>query len=94
MEGTAVTVTHTDVHGERARFFTSLLDRFPARWSGLDRQNAKGIGEDGGFYLITGNYDGESVERRDVFLEALGAALVFLIDWKKARKDLRALAAG
>jgi uncharacterized protein Yka (UPF0111/DUF47 family) len=91
VEGTAVTVAHTDIHEERARFFTSLFDRFPARWSGLDRQNAKGIAEDSGFFLITGQYDAESLERRDAFLEALGAALVFLIDWNKARKDLRSL---
>jgi uncharacterized protein Yka (UPF0111/DUF47 family) len=91
VEGTAVVVTHTDIHEGRARFFTSLLDRFPARWSGLDRQDAKGIAEDSGFFLVTGHYDAENVERRDVFLEAVGAALVFLIDWNKARKDLRSL---
>jgi uncharacterized protein Yka (UPF0111/DUF47 family) len=91
VEGTAVIVTHTDIHEERARFFTSLFDRFPARWSGLDRHNAKGIAEDSGFFLVTGKYDAENVERRDAFLEALGATLVFLIDWNKARKDLRSL---
>ncbi len=64
---------------------------FPSRWSGLDRRNAKGIAEDSGFCLITGQYDAESIEQRDAFLEALGAALVFLIDWNKARKDLRSL---
>ena len=94
MEGTAVIVTHTDIHRARAKFLTSLFDRFPVRWSGLDRQKAEGIGEDSGFYLTTGQYEAESSERRDAFLEALGAALVFLIDWNKARKDLRFLADG
>jgi uncharacterized protein Yka (UPF0111/DUF47 family) len=91
VEGTAVVVTHTDVHEERARFFASLFDYFPVRWSGLDRQNAEGIGDGSGFCLITGQYEAESSERRDAFLEALGASLVFLIDWNKARKDLRSL---
>ena len=94
VEGTAAIVTHTDIHRARAKFFTSLFDRFPVRWSGLDRQNAEGIGEDSGFYLVTGQYEAESSERRDAFLEAVGEALVFLIDWNKARKDLRSLADG
>ncbi|MBZ5606631.1 MAG: hypothetical protein LAP38_00095 [Acidobacteriia bacterium] len=92
VEGTSVIVTHTDIHRARAKFLTSLLDRFPVRWSGLDRRNAEGIGEDSGFYLTTGQYEAESSERRDAFLEAVGAALVFLIDWNKARKELRSLA--
>ena len=92
IEGTAVTVTHTDVHRARAKFFTSLFDRFPVRWSGLDRQDAEGIGEDSGFYLTTGLCEAENSEQRDAFLEAVGSSLVFLIDWNKARKDLRSLA--
>jgi uncharacterized protein Yka (UPF0111/DUF47 family) len=91
VEGTSVIVTHTDVHAERAKFFTSLFDRFPVRWSGLDRQNGEGMIADSGFYLITGQYEAESNAQRDAFLESLGASLVFLIDWNKARKDLRSL---
>ena len=92
VEGSAVVINHTDIHKARAAFFTSLFDHFPVHWSGLDRQNAKGLGEDDGFYLTTGRYETESSERRDAFLEEVGAALVFLIDWNKARKDLRGLA--
>ncbi len=92
VEGTAVAVTHTDVHRARAKFFTSLFDRFPVHWSGLNRQDVQGIGEDGGFFLTTGVYEAESNEQRGAFLEAVGAALVFLIDWNKARKELRSLA--
>jgi hypothetical protein len=92
VEGTAVTVTHTDVHRARAKFFTSLFDRYPVRWSGLDRSDVEGVGEDSGFYLTTGHYQAETSEQRNAFLEAVGAALVFLIDWNKARKDLRSLA--
>ncbi len=91
VEGTTVTVTHTDVHRARAKFFMSLFDRFPVRWSGLDRKDAPGIVEDSGFYLTTGQYEAESSEQLEAFLEAVGTALVFLIDWNKARKDLRSL---
>lgn len=90
VEGATVTVTHTDVHKARAKFFVGLFDQFPVQWSGLDRGPTDELG-DQAFCLITGRYDAETSERRDAFLEALGAALVFLIDWNKGRKALRSL---
>ena len=89
VEQETVTVTYTDVHLARAKFFTNMLRDFPAQWSGLDRKSAEGLGDDGVFYLVTGRYCAEDAKRRDAFLEAIGASLVFLIDWNKARKVLR-----
>ena len=89
VEPDAVTVIHTDVHLARARFFTGLLRDFPVQWSGLERKSATGLGDDGVFYLVTGRLPTVRGEDRDAFLEALGASLVFLIDWNKARKVLR-----
>lgn len=85
-----VTVTYTDVHLARAKFFTNLFRNFSVQWSGLDRKSAEGLGDDGVFYLVTGRYPAERGKPREDFLEAIGAALVFLIDWNKARKVLRA----
>ena len=85
----AVTVTYTDVHLARAKFFISLFDKFEATWSGLDRHTAAGLGEDNSFYLVTGQYQTDHAADRNEFLAAVGAALVFLIDWNKARKLLR-----
>lgn len=90
VEPDAVTVTYTDVHLVRAKFFTGLLRNFPVQWSGLGRKTAEGLGDDGVFYLVTGRYPTAGGKRRDEFLEAVGASLVFLIDWNKARKVLRA----
>ncbi|HEV2160302.1 hypothetical protein [Bradyrhizobium sp.] len=85
----AVTVTYTDVHLARAKFFISLFDEFDATWSGLDRHTAAGLGEDDSFYLVTGQFESTHAADRNEFLAAAGAALVFLIDWNKARKLLR-----
>jgi uncharacterized protein Yka (UPF0111/DUF47 family) len=85
----AVTITYTDVHLARAKFFTGLFRNFPVQWSGLERKSATGLGDDGAFYLVTGRYPFESGIGRDAFLETIGASLVFLIDWNKARKILR-----
>ncbi|OAE99974.1 hypothetical protein AYJ54_32025 [Bradyrhizobium centrolobii] len=84
-----ITVTYSDVHLARTKFFISLFDRFEANWSGLDRHAAVGLGEDNSFYLITGQYQANHASDRNEFLAAVGAALVFLIDWNKARKLLR-----
>jgi uncharacterized protein Yka (UPF0111/DUF47 family) len=85
----AVTITYTDVHLARAKFFTGLFRNFPVQWSGLERKSATGLGDDGAFYLVTGRYPFASGISRDAFLETIGASLVFLIDWNKARKVLR-----
>jgi uncharacterized protein Yka (UPF0111/DUF47 family) len=88
-----VSITHTDVHRARARFFTGLLNGFPVQWSGLDAKKAEGLADAAAFYLVTGRFDAETSARRDAFLEAVGASLVFLIDWNKARKVLRTFVA-
>ena len=90
IEGTVTNVTHTDVHRSRAKFFTALFDRFPVQWSGLEQRKSQKL-TDEAFFLVTGRYDGQTAEHRDAFLEGVGAALVFLIDWNKARKELRSM---
>jgi uncharacterized protein Yka (UPF0111/DUF47 family) len=94
VEGLTVTVTYTDVHRARAKFFVALFDRFAVQWTGLNRESAKGLGENDSFYLVTGRYTADSEQERDALLGAIGASLVFLIDWNKARKSLRALIDG
>ncbi len=89
VESDAVTVIHTDVHPARAKFFTGFFRDFAVKWSGLERKSTPGLGDDGAFYLLTGRFQTARSEDRDAFLETLGASLVFLIDWNKARKVLR-----
>lgn len=88
VEAGAVTVTYTDVHFARAKFLAGLFDAFPVQWSGLDHNKAGELGGEA-FYLVTGRCAFMDAAGRDAFLEAFGAALVFLIDWNKARKVLR-----
>ena len=89
VETDAVTVTYTDVHVPRAKFFIGLFRDFAVDWSGLERKSATGLGDDGAFYLVTGRFQFDDPAKRDAFLERLGASLVFLIDWNKARKILK-----
>ena len=55
------------------------------------KRRAEGLAEGEAFYLVTGRYQAKSAEELGAFLEAVGASLVFLIDWNKARKALRKL---
>ena len=89
VETSTVTVTYTDVHLARAKFFIGLFRNFAVDWSGLERKSETGLGDDGAFYLVSGRFQFDDDTRRNDFLESLGALLVFLIDWNKARKILR-----
>jgi uncharacterized protein Yka (UPF0111/DUF47 family) len=93
VEDNGVTLTYTDVHRARAKFFADLLSAFPVRWSGLGQKHAEGLADGGTFYLISGVFKTGAADQRNAFLEAIGASLVFLIDWNKARKVLRTFVA-
>ncbi len=84
----AATVTYTDIHRPRAKFFISLFDGEGVEWSPLAEQDAAGFEEDV-FYLLTGRYASDDDAAIERFLEFLGSRIVFLIDWNKARKALQ-----
>src|ERR1039458_8369434 len=54
VEGPAVTVTYTDDHLQRLRFFQNMLDHFPIQWSGAQRH--RGVAVLGEHALVTGRY--------------------------------------
>ncbi|MHC4937505.1 MAG: DUF47 domain-containing protein [Planctomycetota bacterium] len=83
-----VTITYTDIHIERARFFESLLESRGVQWEDTRARRATGLETDQ-YYLCTGVYRSDDPAARDAFLEYLGSRIVFLIDWNRARKRLR-----
>jgi hypothetical protein len=81
----AVTITYTDVHRSRTRFFQHLLQAYRVTWT--PAQMAPGS-----IYEMTeGQYVAETPGRLTDFLTFLGSRLVFLIDWNRARKRLARL---
>jgi hypothetical protein len=89
VEGLRASVTYTDVHRGRAKFFIGLFDGRAVEWTPLSERSAAGLGEDSVFYLVTGRLEAQDEGELDAFLERLGSRLVFLIDWNKARKALQ-----
>ncbi|NLH81330.1 MAG: hypothetical protein GX458_10875, partial [Phyllobacteriaceae bacterium] len=85
-----ITLTYTDVHRVRAAFFVSLFDPLPELvWSKPSERRVAGLAEGEAFHLVTATLASDDERVRARGLEAIGAALVFLIDWNKARKQLQ-----
>ena len=87
----AVSVTYTDVHPERLAFFQDMLKPRSVTWES-ERTAVLAAGEP--FYLATGRIEATDVEGCRANLEFLGSRLVFLIDWNRARKQLRGFLRG
>ena len=87
VQGLSVTITYTDVHRARARFFTKLLGE-GVDWSTPEERHVKELTE-AQFELIAGRYKARTLSALEGFLDALGSRLVFMIDRNKARKALR-----
>ena len=87
----AVSVTYTDVHPERLAFFQEMLKPRAVTWeAGRTAVLAAGAP----FYLATGRIEAKDAESCRAYLDFLGSRLVFLIDWNRARKQLRGFMRG
>ncbi len=90
VQGLTVAVTYTDVHEERLAFFQDMLAGHAPSWEGTRAGQLGGAG----FQLTTGRYQAADEAACRDYLEFLGSRLVFLIDWNRARKQLRAFLPG
>ena len=81
--GLTLSVTYTDVHVARLRFFQSLLVPVGFEWNA--RPSAQ---SSPGFELTVGQVTARDARELAERLSGVGSRLVFLIDWNKARKRL------
>jgi uncharacterized protein Yka (UPF0111/DUF47 family) len=81
-----VSVTYTDVHPERLAFFQDMLKPHGVTWEG---QRTAVLSAGAPFYLATGRVEAPDAGACLDYLRFLGSRLVFLIDWNRARKQLR-----
>ena len=94
VEDLTVTITHTDVHPERLQFFKGMLDAFPVAWEPVRTMQTDALAEGAPFHLASGRFAAPGEVDCQRFLEHLGSRLVFLIDWNRARKQLRGFLRG
>ena len=81
-----VSVTYTDVHAERLAFFQAMLKPRGVTW---DQPRTAVLAAGAPFYLATGSMTAADDAGCLSYLTFLGSRLVFLIDWNRARKQLR-----
>jgi uncharacterized protein Yka (UPF0111/DUF47 family) len=87
--GLTATVTCTDVHEARLRFFQSLLKPFAVHWDDTGIRHSERLAEGQNYYLSVGRFEAGNRETLERYLTFLGSRIVFLIDWNRARKCVR-----
>jgi uncharacterized protein Yka (UPF0111/DUF47 family) len=81
--GLTAMLTYADLHHKRVRFLQDLLEPCAIEW-----QEAAPAG-DGQFETIVGRFAAANPDALEQFLASCGSRLVFLIDWNRARKQIR-----
>jgi hypothetical protein len=88
VHGLAASVTYTDIHEARLKFFKSLFDGFDIAWEGTKQRHSDRLSA-GQYLLLTGTFNAPNEAALTRFLAHLGSRIVFLIDWNHIRKRLR-----
>jgi len=88
VQGLAITLTYSDLHRTRFAFFQSLLNPLGASWSDMSSRVAPDLNEGQAYTVGNARFACEDRIRLARTLEGIGAAIVFLIDWNRARKRL------
>ncbi|WP_374445659.1 DUF47 domain-containing protein [Stella sp.] len=91
VEGLRLSLTYSDLHRQRFAFFQDLLRPIGASWSGTAARTTAGLNAGAAYHVGTATVDCADPPALDAALEGLGARIVFLIDWNRARKRLRLL---
>lgn len=94
VEGRRVGLTYSDVHVERLQFFRALFDRFAVAWTDPSSNQVAVLVGGAPFFLSTGVFEAKDLQELLAYLDYLGSRLVFLIDWNRARKQLRGFLKG
>lgn len=89
IEALTATLTVTDVHARRLEFFQSLLKPLAMQWSELLSRRTETFAEQVQYSLSIGRLQAPDAPALGRALAFLGSRIVFLIDWNRARKQLR-----
>jgi uncharacterized protein Yka (UPF0111/DUF47 family) len=84
-----VSIIYTDIHMQRLEFFQSLFDGRDVRWQDTLSRRGSGQFEKKMYHLSVGSHSSSPDGGLGEFLSFLGSRIVFLVDWNRARKQLR-----
>ncbi|MDO9236461.1 MAG: phosphate transport regulator [Aquabacterium sp.] len=84
----SISLTYSDLHRSRFAFFQSMLVPLGASWSDTESRVCADLNQGEAFNVGTARFDCKDEAHLEKTLEGLGASIVFLIDWNRARKKL------
>jgi len=88
VDGLRLTMTYSDLHPERFAFFQHILADTGLQWSVATRESAD-MNAGARYQVGTATVDAADAAALELVLERIGARIVFLIDWNRARKRLQ-----
>ncbi|MGM0986711.1 MAG: phosphate transport regulator [Pseudomonadota bacterium] len=88
VEALHITLTYSDLHRQRFSFFQTLLRDIGAHWSTSEARTTRGLNAGNAYYVGTADFACDDEASLQQALEGIGARIVFLIDWNRARKRL------
>lgn len=91
VEGLVITLTYSDLHERRFAFFRDLLAGIGAQWSDIGTRRNAGLNFGDDYIVGNARFICADTRELDTALDKLGARIVFLIDWNRARKRLNRL---
>ena len=91
VQGLQITLTYSDLHRTRFDFFQRLLAEHGAQWSVVEPHVDAGLNRGEAYWVGTATFEADTDAAQLQQLQDLGASIVFLIDWNRARKRLQAL---
>jgi uncharacterized protein Yka (UPF0111/DUF47 family) len=83
-----ITLTYSDLHRQRFAFFQAMLTEIGAAWSSPETRTTAGLNAGAAFQVGTASFSCAVEEALQTALENIGARIVYLIDWNRARKRL------
>ena len=86
-----ITLTYSDLHSTRFAFFQQLLGDLGAAWSVVEPRVTPGLNKGEAYQVGTATFRCTDEATLCGTLEGIGARIVFLIDWNRARKRLQAV---
>lgn len=88
IEGLRLTMTYSDLHPERFAFFQQIHSDVGLDWHVAMRETP-GMNSGAAYQVGTARADAADAAALALALERIGARIVFLIDWNRARKRLQ-----
>jgi hypothetical protein len=84
-----IVLAHSDLHGQRFEFFQELLFDLGGAWSTLEPRAGAALNGGETYHTATAMFAPDSEQALLQALEGIGASLVFLIGWNRAREGLQ-----